>query len=843
MRNLKRALSLAMASVMLLGMMVVANAAYPDVTSANNLEAIEVAQMIGVMEGFEDGTFRPEQNVTRNEMAVIMCHLLNLTPGGSHPFNDVPSWAEPYVAACYNNGIIAGVSANQYNGNANVTAVQAGLMTMKALGYFYNQSEFGDSWKLAVIREAQNVDLYRNIDAYNEYVMTRNDVAQLVLNALEATCVTAKQTNSSTSVQAEGVSVQITSPWDYYAVANKDGKSYYGTDDKKLQLAEKLYNYNLRKTNTSFDDFGRPAAKWEYQTKSVISPEAPDLTYTSQVKGKDLYADLGKPGSVQLFTEGAASGDYMKDGKQTTVPSGFEIKSGNEKKIGGKGAVTEVYIDRTKSPAEVQIISIYSYLVQATEDFDTDDGEVNFQVVSSDGATTLNSYVLKSEDFASVTSVKEDDYLLITIAEDGTGYAVKSVAPATVVSDVKVSAYKANDSVTAGGTKYEYATFATAAIDAGNASAIKGGDLMENGYTLQSTTYDFILDQYGYVVGVETHTDEAQLTDYLFVKEATKVGFDYVAKVLFMDGTAKTVTIAKTEGNETGHEMKTVAGTGTVKTEPTSSTLNAEWFYTYTVNKSGNYELTAIKTSRVLTDGTKIDATSANKATGKVVDGSAATYPATNSTVFVADEKAYTGVKNAPNVAAVSGKYVYTLLDKNGKYIVAAVTEMKGTSTTDASEFVYVVGTKATAGEQDDVKFWAYDAVVKGVKGSIETKNTSITLGVKEIYSYEDGYAMLQDGSALRVKHEYGITGGKNSGTTNPVAYKDGVITVGSFSITLADDAKLYSIDARTDKGNATKAMTASALNTAEAGTYELWAVTVSDTDSKAATVYFVHTA
>ena len=134
MRNLKRALSLALASVMLLGMMVVGTSAasYADVSSKNNLEAIEVLKLVGVMTGDDKGNFNPDANVTRNEMAVIMCNLLGLKTGGNHPFTDVPAWASPYVAACYNNGIIAGVSATQFNGDANVTAVQASLMVMKA---------------------------------------------------------------------------------------------------------------------------------------------------------------------------------------------------------------------------------------------------------------------------------------------------------------------------------------------------------------------------------------------------------------------------------------------------------------------------------------------------------------------------------------------------------------------------------------------------------------------------------------------------------------------------------------------------------------------------------------
>ena len=65
MRNLKRALSLAVASVMLLGMMVVGTgASYDDVTSADNQEAIEVLQAVGIMTGDDQGNFNPDKGST-----------------------------------------------------------------------------------------------------------------------------------------------------------------------------------------------------------------------------------------------------------------------------------------------------------------------------------------------------------------------------------------------------------------------------------------------------------------------------------------------------------------------------------------------------------------------------------------------------------------------------------------------------------------------------------------------------------------------------------------------------------------------------------------------------------
>ena len=70
MRNLKRALSLALASVMVMGLMVVGSgASYVDVSSENNVEPSKFSRKVGVMTGDENGKFNPDANVTRNEMA------------------------------------------------------------------------------------------------------------------------------------------------------------------------------------------------------------------------------------------------------------------------------------------------------------------------------------------------------------------------------------------------------------------------------------------------------------------------------------------------------------------------------------------------------------------------------------------------------------------------------------------------------------------------------------------------------------------------------------------------------------------------------------------------------
>ena len=165
------------------------------------MEAIEVLQTVGIMVGDENGDFNPDQNVTRNEMAVVMSNLMEYNVASykdTSPFTDVPSWAEPYVAACWTNGITAGYSDTIYGGSDTVTTAQAALMLMKALGYFQYSSDFGADWQLATVKQGNAIDLFVGVDSGVTQAMTRNDVAQLVLNTLKSGTVEASTDGSWT---------------------------------------------------------------------------------------------------------------------------------------------------------------------------------------------------------------------------------------------------------------------------------------------------------------------------------------------------------------------------------------------------------------------------------------------------------------------------------------------------------------------------------------------------------------------------------------------------------------------------------------------------------------------
>ncbi len=76
---------------------------------------VEAAVRHGLIQGYEDNTFRPHANVTRIQVAVMLCRALGLTPGGVPGFIDadeIPAWGVGHVAALSELDIIRGIPSN-----------------------------------------------------------------------------------------------------------------------------------------------------------------------------------------------------------------------------------------------------------------------------------------------------------------------------------------------------------------------------------------------------------------------------------------------------------------------------------------------------------------------------------------------------------------------------------------------------------------------------------------------------------------------------------------------------------------------------------------------------------
>ncbi len=195
MKNLKKVLALVLAFACAFTMF--AGAAFTDSADISQTEAVDMLTALGVIKGYEDGSFQPDATVTRAEMAKMIYVIRN---GGSDvvtqyegyktPFTDVENvnhWAKGYIAYCYANGIIAGKSATKFDPDATVTGTEAAKMALVLIGYDAEKAGLkGSAWSTNTINLATQKDLFSNYSISITGGCDRQFAAQLLYNTLWA---------------------------------------------------------------------------------------------------------------------------------------------------------------------------------------------------------------------------------------------------------------------------------------------------------------------------------------------------------------------------------------------------------------------------------------------------------------------------------------------------------------------------------------------------------------------------------------------------------------------------------------------------------------------------------
>lgn len=95
---------------------------------------IQKAAKAGIMKGYSDGTFKPEQNVTRAQVATMLVRSLGLTTTEKAPFKDIANYdaeTQQEISAAYAYGLIKG-NNGQFNPGQPVTRAQLALMISRA---------------------------------------------------------------------------------------------------------------------------------------------------------------------------------------------------------------------------------------------------------------------------------------------------------------------------------------------------------------------------------------------------------------------------------------------------------------------------------------------------------------------------------------------------------------------------------------------------------------------------------------------------------------------------------------------------------------------------------------
>ena len=698
---MKKLLALVLALVMSMSLVTISNAAFKDADKIDYKEAVDVMNAVGVFVGDEKGNFNAKENLTREQAAKIIAYLelgskaADALPGGA-TFTDVAStrWSAGFVGYCAQAGVVNGVGNSKFDPAGQLTALQFGKMLLVELGYDAKAAGMvGTDWAINTSKLMAKAKLMDGIDGSVNQVLTREQAAQMTLNALEAPTV--EYENKGSSIIVNGAEINLGASEPTY-VTNTIAKEQTISNEKltnnggyTIELGEKLYK-NLKKISTS-DDFARPATKWTWKSETVGTyADKADLTYTAGVKAGDIYKDLNLSDAIAV--KGVK---IYVDGNEYTGTNLVAIKKGSDAKVGdsGNGVLTEVFYDDVDNTVIITMVNTYigsiAKTVKATAKKDA------YVVITAESEFTPKNGFNKN--FETDETFADDTYVLYTYSLKAD--AIKSVVAAEKVEGTVTRAENDKKNVedkvalTIDGTRYK-------------ASAKIGGE--DIGDVSVKKDYTIYLDSYGYMIYVE---EIEEIGDYaLILNIATSNNDDWYygnrVELVFTDGTTKVVT---TEKNY-------------------RSTMNRFDIVTYKADSNNVYTLKALDG-----DVYKANVGSAFKMTndkaGLTVpknsnDTNGVTKYANSASVFVVrntddvdDWTSYTGIKTAPSITTEDAdnkdaSVAYYCKSGNMITVMFVLTE-SNTDVSDASKNALFIakGSVSNLIHDEDGDYFEYTAV------------------------------------------------------------------------------------------------------------------------------------
>ena len=311
MRNIKRALSLVLAVVMVIGLMVVGASAvsYNDLTDKDeivNKDAVSMLVALDIIQGKPDGSYAPTENVDRAQMAKMLSVIMNKGVDNSALYQSVDSgltdigtnWAKGHINYCYTTGIIAGRGNGTFDPSATVTALEAAKMLLVAVGYDPAIEGFtGADWALNVSVRADSVGIFRNFTKDLTAPLNRDDAALLIYNALDVEMIQSYTTNNYPIAYSDHRTILS----DRYGVIRVQGVvvanewATLNSDNGDAALKEgktTIYNPDGILSTTTNTAVGNDEANLKSQTFNVSTPvDMLGKTVDMYVKKATILAD------------------------------------------------------------------------------------------------------------------------------------------------------------------------------------------------------------------------------------------------------------------------------------------------------------------------------------------------------------------------------------------------------------------------------------------------------------------------------------------------------------------------------------------------------------------------
>ena len=730
-----------------------AGAAFTDQADIKvDADVVDTLVSLGIVEGFEDGSFQPNGTVTRAQMAK-MIYVLRTGNSDASAYNDEKSsftdinghWARGYIKYCQSLGIIAGKSNTKFVPNEKVSAQEAAKMLLVTLGYNAQKAGLvGTGWASKTNALADEAGLLENVNTSFTAACPRQYAAQLIYNAIDAKTVVLRD-GEYTDETAMGVANKTIGE-KYMGLKKTVGtlssfSKTSGKDTYEMSLTDINENDSSTKYETSFTKVEKDYASLKYKTVKVLYKAKDDVygvfATDDNTSTTGVLADLKMDSDKKVKLDGTK---YDLASTTTVYVDGVKVTTDGEKTIkdwvtkygdGGSNKFAKPYLKGTKvellatdGSSDYSILNVTTYEIGKVSYVGSD-----YINVTTKGGVATQSVKRSDDDFNYPSDIKKDDYVVVT--KEGNYADKKGLIEKATVVEGKVQSTKGDNKVQINDNWY---TMASDDVTAPKLNA-RVMLVVVNGYAY-------------YVDTVTVGTDDiALLVD---AGANSGVSSKKEARLIFADGTDKIVEIKKYWEDDSTKGEVIQAGTDYLKT-PILVTYDVSKDV-YTLTKVDADDTAGYDTYVTVTgDSVKVD----GSVTGTIASSDGAKnlsklYFESTGIVFVRYDA---GVDNDdPSFKVVTGKTASNY-DKSLKGALAVAN--KSSNTYYAQVAMIDFGTAKTGGSSDDNYLVALDdsytskidgttyTMVKAWNGSEEKvykSEDSVTLSAGDVFKYtEDG--------------------------------------------------------------------------------------------------------
>ena len=547
--HLKKVLALVLAFACAFTMF--AGAAFSDQADIQSTEAVDALTGLGVIQGYTDGSFRPDVTVTRAEMAKMIFTILNGGNDDASAYENLPTsftdlnddWYKGYIKYLQNSGIIAGKSATRFAPNETVTGVEAAKMLLVVAGYDADKAGLtGLSWMANTMKYANLNNLFEDVDADVNAGLPRQYAAQIMYNSLDMERVVYSN-DIGDFKPAEDVKDDATIGAKYLDL------KFYGKDaDESVVLygTEKEANRDTYSLTTSGDDFTRVANDYSdlVGQRVVIMHK---VGKTNEVYGVYAYED-----STVVATGYAGQLEADGDDKAKLDGTSYKLaKDADELGVYYFGKDTaSVMLDEVIGYAKDDGTAAVNNVAQPIKLIDNNGdgkvdvvmtnpvkfGQVSYVGTSSMTVTGIGS--LKYDDISGYEDIAKDDYVFVV--DDAYNSTDKDIVTKADITSATIDATRTNEA-RVDGTWYRLSAGVTSVTTGSSYDMVICGN-----YILSADETKGSLEEVALLSAVKTDAGHVVVDTAVGSKDNEGT---VEARMYFANGTNASVDLSKYDGD------------------------------------------------------------------------------------------------------------------------------------------------------------------------------------------------------------------------------------------------------------------------------------------------------